>query len=117
VPIILGEQVLGMMSVQSYTTPRAYDEHDLELLTALASQMAIALQNARMFEDAGARARQERVIREISDQMQRATDMEALLRITAEELNRALGGSRTYVRLHPEIQQPASGGKRGEEAR
>jgi GAF domain-containing protein/DNA-binding LacI/PurR family transcriptional regulator len=117
VPIILGEQVLGMMSVQSYTTAHAYDEHDLELLTALASQMAIALQNARMFEEAGARARQERVIREISDQMQRAADMEALMRITAEELNRALGGSRTYVRLHPETQQPGNGGRREEEAR
>jgi GAF domain-containing protein/DNA-binding LacI/PurR family transcriptional regulator len=117
VPIILGEQVLGMMSVQNYAVPRAYDEHDLELLTALASQMAIALQNARLFEEAGARARQERVIREISDQMQRATDMEALMRITAEALNRALGGSRTYVRLHPEVQHPADGGRRGEEAR
>jgi len=117
VPIMLGEQVLGMMSVQNYTVPRAYDEHDLELLTALASQMAIALQNARLFEEAGARARQERVIREISDQMQRAADMETLMRITAEELNRALGGSRTYVRLHPETQHPVDGGGRGEEAR
>jgi GAF domain-containing protein/DNA-binding LacI/PurR family transcriptional regulator len=117
VPIVLGEQVLGMMSVQNYTVPHAYDEHDLELLTALASQMAIALQNARLFEEAGARARQERVIREISDQMQRATDMETLMRITAEELNRALGGSRTYVRLHPEAQHPADGSRRGKEAK
>jgi GAF domain-containing protein len=114
VPIILGEQVLGMMSVQNYTAPRAYDEHDLELLTALASQMAIALQNARLFEEAGARARQEHVIREISDQMQRAADMETLMRITAEELNRALGSARTYVRLRPQAQRPADGDGRRE---
>jgi GAF domain-containing protein len=117
VPMMLGEQVLGMISVQNYTVPHAYDEHDVELLTALASQMAIALQNARLFEEAGARARQERVIREISDQMQRAVDMEALMRITAEELNRALGGSRTYVRLHPEAQHPADSDGVGKEAR
>jgi len=39
------------------------------------------------------------------------------MRITAEELNRALGGSRTYVRLHPEAQHPADGDRRGEEAK
>jgi PAS domain S-box-containing protein len=114
VPMLLGEQVLGMMSVQSYTVPRAYDEHDLELLTALASQMAIALQNARLFDETRVRARQERAIREISDQMQRAADMETLMRITAEELNRALGGSRAYVRLRPEAQRPADGDGRRE---
>ena len=36
--------------------------------------------------------------------MQRATDMETLMRITAEELSRALGGSRAYVRLGTETQ-------------
>jgi PAS domain S-box-containing protein len=51
VPVMVGDRVLGVIGVQSYTTPRAYDEHDRELLTALASQMAIALQNARLFEE------------------------------------------------------------------
>ncbi|HHS96492.1 MAG TPA: GAF domain-containing protein [Chloroflexi bacterium] len=51
VPIMLGDQVLGVLAVQSYTAPRAYGEHHLDLLTAIASQMAIALQNARLFEE------------------------------------------------------------------
>ncbi|HEY75715.1 MAG TPA: GAF domain-containing protein, partial [Thermoflexia bacterium] len=50
VPVMLGDRVLGVIAVQSYTTPRAYTEHHLDLLTAVASQMAIALQNARLFE-------------------------------------------------------------------
>jgi GAF domain-containing protein/DNA-binding LacI/PurR family transcriptional regulator len=50
VPMMIGDQVLGVLGVQSYTTPHAYDEHHRDLLTALASQTAIAIQNARLFE-------------------------------------------------------------------
>ncbi len=50
VPLIIGAQVLGVMVVQSFNASFAYDEHDQELLTAIASQVAIALQNAQMIE-------------------------------------------------------------------
>jgi signal transduction histidine kinase/DNA-binding response OmpR family regulator/HAMP domain-containing protein len=52
VPLMVGEEVLGVMAVQSYSAERAYDEHDLDLLTTIASQTAIALQSARLFEEA-----------------------------------------------------------------
>jgi len=52
VPLIISDRVLGMMAVQSYTTPRLYDEHDLDLLTAIAGSTAIAIQNARLYEQA-----------------------------------------------------------------
>jgi rsbT co-antagonist protein RsbR len=48
VPMMVGDQVLGVMTVQSYTTPHLYDEHDQELLVAVGNQAAIALQNAQM---------------------------------------------------------------------
>lgn len=50
VPMLIGDEVLGVMAVQSHTTPGLYQEHDRELLTAIANQVAIALQNARHFE-------------------------------------------------------------------
>jgi PAS domain S-box-containing protein len=53
-PMVAGDQVLGMLGVQSFTTPRAYNEHDRDLLVALANQTANALANARLFEQAQA---------------------------------------------------------------
>ena len=50
VPLLVGDRVLGVMVVQSYTTPNLYDEHDRDLLTAIASPTAIALQNSYLFE-------------------------------------------------------------------
>jgi rsbT co-antagonist protein RsbR len=42
---------LGMVAVRDFVNPRAYDEHDREMLTAIANQTAIALQNARLFDN------------------------------------------------------------------
>ena len=54
VPLLIGAEVLGVMAVQSYSTPRLYNEYDREVLTAIANQVAIALQNARHFEETAA---------------------------------------------------------------
>jgi PAS domain S-box-containing protein len=51
VPLVVGGQVLGMVAVRDFVNPRAYDEHDQEMLTAIANQTAIALQNARLFDN------------------------------------------------------------------
>ncbi|HDD24980.1 MAG TPA: GAF domain-containing protein [Chloroflexi bacterium] len=51
VPLIAGEEVLGMIAVRDYENPKAYTQHDLDLLTVIANQVAIALQNARMFDN------------------------------------------------------------------
>jgi hypothetical protein len=51
VPMMLGDQVLGVIAVQNYQRNYVYDEHSLELLTAIASSTAIAIQNALMFEN------------------------------------------------------------------
>ncbi len=46
-----GERVLGVIMVQHYTDPNAYDESDQALLEAIANQAAIALENARLYDE------------------------------------------------------------------
>jgi signal transduction histidine kinase/ActR/RegA family two-component response regulator len=50
VPMLYADQVIGVMAVQSYSTPDLYSEEDRDMLTAIANQVAVALQNARLFE-------------------------------------------------------------------
>ncbi|MCP4543811.1 MAG: GAF domain-containing protein [Chloroflexi bacterium] len=50
VPLIVGDHVLGSVSVQNFTASHAYNEHDRDLFVAIASQAAIAFQNARLYE-------------------------------------------------------------------
>ena len=48
VPLLFGDRVLGTMRVRS-PEPDAYDEHDLHIFRTLASQVAVALENVRLF--------------------------------------------------------------------
>jgi GAF domain-containing protein len=51
VPMLIRGQVLGAMVAQSYTISRAHDQHSQVLLTAVANQTAIALENVRLLQD------------------------------------------------------------------
>jgi K+-sensing histidine kinase KdpD/DNA-binding response OmpR family regulator len=50
VPIIMGESVTGVISLQD-TKEHAYSEADVRLLSTLASNMGVALENARLFDE------------------------------------------------------------------
>ncbi len=109
IPLHTRERVIGQVVVLR-TAPGPFSESALRLYEMLSDQAAVALERARLLEGAQQRAARERVIREISDQMQRATDIETLMHITAEGLNRALGASRTYARLATEAELTGGGG-------
>ena len=49
VPLFAGEKVTGMLSVQSHI-PHAYDRQKLETIRAIGSYIAIAVENAKLFQ-------------------------------------------------------------------
>lgn len=51
VPMLIGERVLGVIAVQHFTNPNSYNHSHQSLLEAIASQAAVALENARLFEE------------------------------------------------------------------
>jgi len=50
-PLKIGQRVVGVMNV-SYEKPRQFSEDDLHLLRLLGVQAAVAIENARLFEQA-----------------------------------------------------------------
>jgi diguanylate cyclase (GGDEF)-like protein len=51
VPLLVNERAIGVLSVQS-VRPRAYDDHQLAILTTIAQQAAVAIENARQYQRA-----------------------------------------------------------------
>jgi GAF domain-containing protein len=49
-PMVIGTRVIGVIVVQSLERPRQYTERHQDLLLSIASQAAIAIQNAYLFE-------------------------------------------------------------------
>lgn len=51
VPIPVGEEIIGVLSVQSTEQENRFNENDLRLLTTIAASVGVALKNATLFED------------------------------------------------------------------
>lgn len=98
VPMIVGDKVLGVFDVQADTV-NYFTAEDISIQTTLASQVAVALQNARTFSQAQRQAERESTLNVISQKIQGATTVEAALQIAARELGRALGAPLTIAQI------------------
>ncbi len=65
VPLLYMDRVVGVMGVQSYQT-NAFDEDDQQLLSTIAAQVAIAIENARLYEESNRRLSELSTIQEVS---------------------------------------------------
>jgi PAS domain S-box-containing protein len=79
VPLLLGERVVGVMAAQSYTEPNAFDEHDRDLLMAVAGQAAISLQNARLFAETERRSYEISTLAEIANDIATSHEIQPTL--------------------------------------
>jgi GAF domain-containing protein/HAMP domain-containing protein len=100
VPIIAGERVLGVLDVQ-HNLSGGLGESDADLLESIAGQVAVALQNIRMFTETQQKAEYEARLNVINQNIQRAASLESLLQVAARELGGALGAQRVSVQLTP----------------
>jgi PAS domain S-box-containing protein len=98
VPLMVGERVLGVMDIQSDQVNH-FTAEDVSIQTVLASQVAVALQNARTYAQTQRQAEYEALINSISQKIQSTTSVENALQVAVRELGRALGASRTSVQL------------------
>jgi len=98
VPLVVGDQLLGVLDVQSDRI-NAFSDEDANIQTTLASQVATALQNAQSFAKAQMQAQRESTLNVISQKIQSATTVEAVLQIAARELGHALGAPMTIAQL------------------
>jgi len=100
VPMIAADMVIGVLDVQSEIANR-FTDVDISIQTTLASQVAVALQNARSFSQTQRQAERETTVNLITQKIQSATSVQAALQIAVRELGRATG-SQTSVNLKTE---------------
>jgi GAF domain-containing protein len=104
VPIIAQDQVLGVIGAQSYE-PHAFTNRQLRLLSAIANQAGISLQNARLYaalQEAHQFAAVERDrlvhLHRVVAEVQRVASLKAKLQVVADGV-RALGWGRVSVSM------------------
>lgn len=102
VPLTVRGQVIGALEFELAGT-EPLEREDLALVETVAERLSLALENNRLFEQSQAQALRERKANEISSRLMTATDVDALLRVAAEQFNEALGAVHTRVYVEPGI--------------
>jgi GAF domain-containing protein len=98
-PIKVRGHVIGVIDSRKPDGAGSWTPEEVALLELLADQLGTALEGARLYKDAQRRAARERLTRDITDKMRRATSIEGVVQAAVDELFEALGTSRAFVRL------------------
>lgn len=99
VPVKLRGEVIGVLQVESIDSSRMWLENELSLMEAVAERAALAMENARLFQDARRRAAKEQLISEATARVSGSLSVENILQTTASELERVLGGSEVLIQF------------------
>ncbi len=109
-PLKIGEAILGALDVQQ-KPPKPLTKRDMQLVTAVAEQLAVALQKADLYESLQVALQQEKAIRNQMMQNERLTVMGRLLATVAHELNNPLQAIQNALFLLREEQGLSPQGK------
>jgi GAF domain-containing protein len=93
IPLKFRGQTIGMLDVRSKNGQRFWKQDEIAMLEAAAERAALALENARLVENAQRRAARERAIGDISTRIGAVSNLESILQTAVEELGRKLGGA------------------------
>jgi GAF domain-containing protein len=103
IPMELHGQIVGVLNLRPMDKDRQWNEEDMATARSIAERATLAIENARLIDDSQRRASTERTISEMSTKISSFTQIEAILRVTAEELSRNLMGSEVIIQIQPEI--------------
>ena len=99
VPMKVGENTIGCISVESHE-PNVFDESDEQLLITLADQAALAINNARLYEEIQHRLHQIQALRDIDKVINASIDLRLTLTIFLEQVVGQLGADAADVLLY-----------------
>jgi signal transduction histidine kinase/CheY-like chemotaxis protein len=99
VPIVVGDSAIGVISVQSTHEVGRFGEADTRLLTTLAANVGVAIQNARLYRDAQRRAREMAALAEVGGEISAMLELGSVLERIAERAQALLGVDTSAVFL------------------
>ena len=99
VPIMAGDRALGVISVQSTVREDHFSAGDARLLTTIAANVGVAVENARLYAETRRRADEMAALAEVGREMSATLDPAATLELIAERARRLLDSDTSAVFL------------------
>jgi methyl-accepting chemotaxis protein PixJ len=108
VPIVQGERLWGLLAAYQNSSPRAWEDGEVKVMTQIGTQLGVALQQAEYQEQLRQQSAQlakvaeweravTRLVSRVSDKMRQTIDIEAIFKTTMQEVRKLLGVERVAV--------------------
>jgi PAS domain S-box-containing protein len=101
-PMMVGEKVVGVITIQDYDKPEAYDDAHQELLWTIASHAAIVVENARLYGEMKQHADRTALTNRISQAVRRSLDVSEVFQTAVRELGTHLDVDRCSLFMKDE---------------
>ena len=107
-PVQLRGQTIGRLELKASNPSRQWTEDELAILQATAERVAIALEGARLLEDAQKRAARESFLSTMAAKLGTSFKLDSILRDTVEELGQTLKDSTVSFQLVDPLARPST---------
>ncbi len=109
IPIVLRGQVIGNLKMNPTEATRRWTDDEVAMAEATAERVALALEGARLLEDAQKRAQRETFLSEVSTKLGASFQVDSILRDTVEELGQTFRNATVSFQLVNPASQPEAG--------
>ena len=99
VPLLVGGEATGRISLQNLDREHAFTEADARLLNTLAASLSVALENVRLFDEAQRRGSEMAALAELGREVGGLLDLDALIRRIGERAKDLLRADTSAVFL------------------
>ena len=98
-PVLIRGQEIGVLRLEDAAPDRGWTLNEQALVQAVAGEVAIAIENARLIEQTERRAQREARLNQIAQQLRQTTDIHSVLQTATEQLSLALNTSHAQAQL------------------
>ena len=107
VPLIIGDEARGVISIQNNDREHAFSDSDFHLLITLASSLSVALENARLFDEtqrllteSEQRAAELAIINSVQEGLAAQLDFQAIIDLVGDKIREIFGSHDMSIALH-----------------
>lgn len=110
VPLRVRGQIIGVLDAYKPAGTGKWTDEEIALFQELVDQLGMALDSARLYQEAQRRAAEDRLVGEITARLRATMDVDTVLQTAVQEMGSALGIEKVELRLR----NPRSGDGQGQ---
>jgi len=99
IPLRVRDQHIGAISARKPSGAGEWTSEEIALLKALVDQLDVALESARLYQDAQSLATRERLISDVTTHVRETLDIETMLKTAVQDVRQALNLPEVTIRL------------------